>query len=873
MNNTFKFVGLLAVYVVLLLACNKEAAIDEVHPANGQLTDTPGVSYTSGEILTSFSAKFENGLKTKVGINIGDDKASLSFKTDDEVLVVSGTASASYKYDGNEFVAVDTPITLSTSVSVYYPVSEFTFDGTNVVFTMPAAVTDIADLGVKVPLAAQLTGSDTEGYTATFKAVASVLQVNVTGTMAISGVKLQNAGGSRMPLGPDAQFTVGWAGTEPTMSANESATKAEMSISRNVTLSDTPQIFYYIVPAGVAYTDVSVQAQFSSGTIGGLSIFTVSRGNWTAARNNVYTMSFYAGLFSGGTGTDADPYKIANARDFKNISKYCSEGYGVGPDAVANTAFLAAYYRQTADIDFKKVKMSPIGDSDNRFAGIYDGNGKELQNVKIEETGQFAGVFAYAEGDNALIKDLTVSGSVTKTGTTSTSCVGSIVGIVRGGAIVSGCTNNATVTSSATYTGGIAGRLYNSTADEGISNCINNGTVTASTTYAGGIVGQQTGGGRVSGCTNNGAISGTDAVGGIVGYLISGTIGSNDGIPTTAEEGASYAENGCANTGAITGTKWIGGIVGQMGNGLLSICRNAGDVSCTNENAGGIVGYLQGGTIRLCYSKNAITISGPHQVGGIVGYAGASSPIVIINSSAKSNVTSTAYVDKYFGAAGGLIGHMKSTASNNCVLANSVAWASNIMNTANANAYVGGIVGRISGASKKAIVRNCYSMHNGAANSTNGLLGYKIGDGALKFGEYCGGVFGYLENGEVDDCYWTKYNLVTSAGKQTSTTNDKSVTNVKDMSNAAKNGTEKFATSAKYKNGRSNGTQFLYEHLRRGSFSTSDGNALFNYTGFTQEYSCAWSTKSNFGATSNKDNAIPVVLGYLPRGVDGWWQE
>ena len=105
---------------------------------------------------------------------------------------------------------------------------------------------------------------------------------------------------------------------------------------------------------------------------------------------------------------------------------------------------------------------------------------------------------------------------------------------------------------------------------------------------------------------------------------------------------------------------------------------------------------------------------------------------------------------------------------------------------------------------------------------------------------------------------------------------DKSVTNVQSMSNAAKNGTAQFATSVNYKNGRGKGTQYLYEHLRRGSFSTSDGSTLFSYTGFTPESSCAWGQKETFGASSDSDNrknAIPVAIGYLPMGTNGWWQQ
>ena len=399
------------------------------------------------------------------------------------------------------------------------------------------------------------------------------------------------------------------------------------------------------------------------------------------------------------------------------------------------------------------------------------------------------------------------------------------------------------------------------------------GTVSSSANYVGAIAGRMNSG-IISGCSSSATVGGANAVGGLVGYMATGTIGSSDGTPDNTEKGVAYAANGCANTGDVTGNQHVGGIVGQMVNGLLSICRNAGNVTATGAyNAGGIVGYMQGGTMRLCYSKNGITIQAPQQAGGLAGYLSSASSIVVMNCSSKSNVTSTNYSTDYHGAVGGLVGRMYSN-TNNCVVANSVAWASDVMNTNNNDAYAGGIVGWITGQSKKSIVRNCYSQHNGAAGSSNCRVGIKIGDADLTFGANCGGVFGYLENGEVDDCYWTKHNLVQRAGKETGTAGDKSVTNVQSMSNDAKNGTAQFATSANYKNGRGKGTQFLFEHLRRGSFSTSDGSTLFSYTGFiTTESSCAWGQKETFGASSNGKNAIPVAIGYLLMGADGWWQQ
>ena len=137
-----------------------------------------------------------------------------------------------------------------------------------------------------------------------------------------------------------------------------------------------------------------------------------------------------------------------------------------------------------------------------------------MQNVEINETGAIAAVFATLNGTGE-IKNLTVSGNVAKTGTTDNSLAAGIVGIVYDSAKITNCTNKATISSDATYTGGIVGRLYGSGSS--ISQCVNNGNVTSSTSYVGGIAGYVTHGYIVD-CFAKGTISGARNTGGLVGY-------------------------------------------------------------------------------------------------------------------------------------------------------------------------------------------------------------------------------------------------------------------------------------------------------------------------------------------------------------------
>ncbi len=816
MKTLFKY-WFVPVVLSVMAACEKEQA--------GQITDTPGkntpeevtpdpVTYDPAKYLLGFEANME---ETKADMDDGTGK--LSWSVGDQIRIISadGSQQAVYQYNGTQFAYVGSPIARQAGLKAYFPADNFEWDTDHVQFTMPAAFESLT--GIKNPMAGLVPVDDGEEIDVSLKNLGGIYEVKLATAKdpgeTVTAVELGN---TSIPITGKAAVTVNESTGIPSVETLKGGLSVVMNLAESHTLTSTPKSVYFFLPetAENAFTGMYIKVIFGKGGTYAPYEMKTRKGPMTIERSHRWYMDFSVnGFFSGGDGSEGNPYRISTANDFKAIkgkmeSKETSDGYVSETGTFFGST--GVHYKQTANIDFNSndITANMIGTSTVPFKGTYDGDGNALQNVSITAAADNAGVFGYVDGGT--IKKLTVSGSIAS----SKNNVGAIVGQMAKGTI-SGCTSSATIDASSSV-----------------------------------------------------------RVGGIVGYMVSGTIGSSDGTPTSAAEGTAFAANGCANTGTVTGKQHVGGIVGQMGNGLVSICRNAANVTADAYNAGGIVGYMQGGTIRLCYSKNAVTISGPYQIGGLAGYVATTDPIVIINSSSKSNVTSTGFDASYFGAVGGLVGCMASNGGKTCALANSVAWASDVINTSDANAYVGGIVGRIRGANKKAVVRNCYSMHNGAAGSSNCRVGIKIGDADLTFGANCGGVFGYLENGEVDDCYWTKHNLVQSAGKETGTAGDKSVTNVQSMSNAAKNGTAQFATSVNYKNGRGKGTQYLYEHLRRGSFSTSDGSTLFSYTGFTPESSCAWGQKETFGASSDSDNrknAIPVAIGYLPMGTNGWWQQ
>ena len=724
MKYTLRFLALMAAASIVFFSCEKENATDVEEKVPGttgpaaQEETNPGenTQFDPGECLLNFGASLE---KTRVDIDFST--GVLTLEDGDEALVYNGTVSAVYVYnlEAKEFSIKEdeSPVSFSSEVQVFYPADEFRVSDGNVIFTMPAAVTDANDLGAKFPLAGHLTSSE-DSWSVHFKAVCSILKVNVTGALAISGVKLQNAGSARMPLGQGAEFTIGWNEDLPTMTANESATKSEMLVSRNVTLnSDTPETFYYIVPAGVPYTDVTVHAQFSSGSIGGRNYFPISRGNWTAESNKVYTMSLYAGLFSGGEGTEDVPYRIANARDFKHISEYCTNGYGDGgPGTISAEDFLAAHYEQTAGINFKNADLSAymIGSDSYKFSGSYDGGEYALSNFSITGTANYTGLWRYADGatfsdiriqgaeltstyeDTGIIAGRADNSSVSNCIATTTTVSGSaqrtggLFGMVEGGSLT-GCifgaeTDGDSDGSSVTgggNTGGLVGICNsNMTNCSNIKATVNGGSGTAN----GGVAGSVRATITLSGCTNSGAVNASkDYNGGIVGYAT----------------GAACTLDGCLNSGNVTagtGNKYIGGVVGMINIAGVSIsnCTNSGSVS-KGYDIGGIVGYVEADIdITSCENSGSVTAQNTSNnscAGGIVGWSNTNNVTIVLCDNSGAVTASRANV-------GGIVGEIVGGKIDRCTN------RANVKITDAAQNNAGGVGGYVHGTT---YIKRCYS--------------------------------------------------------------------------------------------------------------------------------------------------------------------
>lgn len=214
--------------------------------------------------------------------------------------------------------------------------------------------------------------------------------------------------------------------------------------------------------------------------------------------------------FSGGAGTQADPYIIGTADDFAQFAANSAGG----------TNYDGVFFKLDTSIDLGNHPWTPI----KYFIGTFDGQHNKITGLKVEVNASDVGLFAKA----LFISNLHVSGSVKSLNASGRA--GGICGWSGATAVFANCSFAGSV-EGAGQTGGIVGEMNNGA----ITACKNSGAVT-SPGPVGGILGRATGSGAtISGCYNEGAVTGTRA--------LAGGIASN----------GSQTISGCYNIGTVTG--------------------------------------------------------------------------------------------------------------------------------------------------------------------------------------------------------------------------------------------------------------------------------------------------------------------------------
>ena len=228
--------------------------------------------------------------------------------------------------------------------------------------------------------------------------------------------------------------------------------------------------------------------------------------------------------YAGGTGTEDDPYLIANGAQLYQLAL---DGNNSSMDGNYYKSTKGLYYKLTQDIDMGNKSFPGI----TYFSGNLDGAGYTIRNLKIINTANsYTGLVR--QGRYCTIRNLTVRGTVSGADDT-----GAIVGYLNGTSIIENCANYCVI-SGEDYVGGICGHGNNSACK--IVSCVNLGTISG-TNWVGGICGFGYEN-DISSCVNVAAITATRTsegyAAGIIGYSYK-----------------SVSIEDCYNTGTITG--WL----------------------------------------------------------------------------------------------------------------------------------------------------------------------------------------------------------------------------------------------------------------------------------------------------------------------------
>lgn len=251
--------------------------------------------------------------------------------------------------------------------------------------------------------------------------------------------------------------------------------------------------------------------------------------------------------YTGGSGTEADPYQISTVSDWNDLMNTSSDW--------------SKHFIMTADVNLQGVALTPIGN----FTGVFNGNNHVISNVDINTPASY---------NVALFGGLDLSGQIRNLGLVNvringTAGVGGLAGgnygtitncYVMGGSVTGGFS-----------IGGLVGKNGNWSEQGSIIACYADVTVTGE------------GGGGVGGLagSNKGSITNSYAVGDVFGGLNS----SVGGLIGTAGPGT---VSNCYASGLVAGSSGhVGGLVGDNVSAIINSSFWDVNTSGQTTSAGG----------------------------------------------------------------------------------------------------------------------------------------------------------------------------------------------------------------------------------------------------------------------------------------------
>lgn len=425
---------------------------------------------------------------------------------------------------------------------------------------------------------------------------------------------------------------------------------------KNVDVSASEQLLtaYIMTPWDDVELDpgapVEVTVTDAQGSIFGRAFNLASSATLSAGRVSVFNVT--EGVkeypFAGGSGTESDPWLIANARQLENMMNMYKDS--------EETDFMW-YFKLVKDVDASGIAWVSLNRTSPYKRGVdFDGDGHTIKGLTADGAS-----FAYPSFAGVLygnIKDVTfdaatitasnkkagvVAGYVGTTGVTGkcdnvhvtnstltgTNALGGFAGWVTNNAVITNCSAKATVSSSAGNAGGFVGYAEKGT----FLNCSFEGTVnnthSGKNTRCGGFIGNAAKGLNVQSCSVlNSTVSAPNGqrIAGFVGQLGDDSNGKN----------ADLIKDCLVENCTITGGALSGGFVGVQYNDIENCGVKGGSVTLRGTNSGGFSGFAQNGNILNCYTSAAVSAGSNTPVGGIVGITYA---VTIYNSYASGSIT------------------------------------------------------------------------------------------------------------------------------------------------------------------------------------------------------------------------------------------
>ena len=570
-----------------------------------EITDpnAPGTEQTYNKVDVVLTATLESRMGTKVTL----DFPNLAWEDQDKIAVFDGKSTAPNVFTYQAPVVEDenteetnpeevTPAAVAVKSSVVrpsfsgsiaesaeelYAVYPYNANATladgKITTTIPHE--QVVPEGGNVDKSALLCVAKTTSDALAFKNVLGLVKVTVPGNMKIARITLR---------GKDNETLAGTGTIEVTDTPKFDATEAATSIT--LTYADNgvfPAGEYYLAVAPVefkngftiSFTKVDAKTALKEATKSN----TVARNGGLDTKDLLTTLSWV--------------YEIYNKADLLD--------WGANWGRYDHVILMA-------DIDMEEELWTPVGDGDNWFCGVFDGNQKKIYNFNVNTDG-YAGFIGHLAGEGC-VRNLTI-GSKDGTNYDGKSAIihtpskdeygWNYVGVVAklsGSATVTGVTNYA--------------ELSIPESEFKVKACM------------GGIAGIHQGGGTISQCTNAGSIDFMAATGSNGVNVIGGIVSKTDAAATI--------EN-CTNSGTITnknaGVLYIGGIIGNTHSSTdktytvnLTSNTNAGNIDVqavgTDESAaGGICGLVSGATLTTCTNTGVISVTAGSlvHVGGIAG--------------------------------------------------------------------------------------------------------------------------------------------------------------------------------------------------------------------------------------------------------------